>query len=304
MPVNQEQRTGATDPTLVAKLEAYRQQRGWPWAEVARKMGIADSGLSSWRHGTYSTPETMNRRVEKFLAEITQIGQGPVDTQGLLMIHEVCRECQENKGFGVIIGLPGVGKTEALNKYYVENDGVVLVRCDVTTTLFYLLQAILGEEGGGATTAVMMQQAKKRLKGKLLILDEADALNRRALEGMRTLLDTKQLGLLLAGAPQLQRTLTRGPNASESMAQLYSRVDYFITVGNPTEPDLAEYLDRLNIHDTAARRAITKVGHTQSFRAASKLAAQAQRVARLNKAGEVTADHVRAASGIILLKAS
>lgn len=291
----------AHDPELIAELKALMDARNWGQRRIAELLGVAQTTVSQYLAGKYAAPEAMNRRVAEFLHERQQACEGVVPTEGFRMIQEVCAQCQEDAKFAVIQGNPGVGKTKALQLYTQEHDEVVYLRVDVTTNLKVLLEELVGREGGGLTNAQLMREAKARMKGKLLIVDEADLLPVRCLEALRAIWgDGGWCGLVLAGTPKLERLLRRGPHASENLAQLYSRVDFNVLVTNPTIPDLEQYLDQAGVTDAEARRLIMLAGNRDSFRAAAKLLSQAQRVARLNGQAAITSAAVKAAAKLIM----
>jgi DNA transposition AAA+ family ATPase len=289
------------DPELVGELRALMEARHWGQRRVADMLGVSQATLSQYLGGKYQAPETMNRRVAEFLHERKAAGEGVVAAEGYTLIQEICAQCQEDQKFAVIQGNPGVGKSKALQLYAQEHEDVHYIRADVTTNLKVLLEELVGREGGGLTNAQLMREAKARMKGKLLIVDEADLLPVRCLEALRAVWgDGGWCGLVLAGTPKIERLLRRGPHANENLAQLYSRVDFNAVITNPTPVDMEQYLDRAGIDDPEARRMIAHAGSRESFRAAAKLLAQAQRVARLNGQPSVTSAAVRAASKLIM----
>ncbi len=292
--------TTGTDQGLVAELRALMEARAWGQRRVAELLGVSQTTLSQWLGDKYGAADAMNARVAEFLHERKEAGEGVVPAEGYTLIQEVCALCQEDCKFAVVQGNPGVGKTKALQLYAQEHDDVLYVRVDVTTTMKVLLEELVGE-GAGLTNAQLMREARARLKGALIIVDEADLLAVRSLEALRAIWgDGGWCGLVLAGTPKLERLLRRGPHASENLAQLYSRVDFNVVITNPSVSDLDQYLDRAGVQDADARRLITAAGNRDSFRAAAKLLSQAQRVARLNGQGSVTGASVRAASKLIM----
>lgn len=290
-----------TDQELMGALKALMEARNWGQRRVADLLGVSQATLSQWFGGKYTAADTMNRRVAEFLHERKEAGEGVVAAEAYTLIQEICSQCQDDHKFAVVQGNPGVGKTKALQIYEQEHEEVLYVRADVTTNLKVLLEELVGSEGGGLTNAQLMREAKAKLKGKLIIVDEADMLPVRCLEALRAIWgDGGWCGLVLAGTPKLERLLRRGPHANDNLAQLYSRVDFNVVITNPTPVDMEQYLDLAGISDSEARRLITTAGNRESFRAAAKLLSQAQRVARLNGAEHVTGAAVKAASKLIM----
>lgn len=290
---------GRTDPEVKGRLETLMAARGWSQRRAAEQVGVSQTAMSRWWADKYEAAEAMNARVAEFLDQRRAAGEGIVPSEGLLVIQEVCRQCHEERRFGVVQGNPGVGKTKALTLYQMEHDGVLYVRADVTTNVKVLLEMVCGTRGGGLTTAALMVEAKLMAAGKLLVVDEADLLSVRVLEAIRAIYDEGSCGVVLAGTPRLERLLRRGPHATDNLAQLYSRVDFNVTVLPPSHPDMDKFLDTAGIADRAARKIIATEGSKGSFRAAAKLANQALRLARVNGC-PVTESVVKAAGRLIM----
>lgn len=290
---------GRTDPEVKERLEGLMVARGWSQRRAADQIGVSQTAMSRWLQDKYEAAEAMNARVSEFLDQRRAAGEGIVPSEGLLVIQEVCRQCAEERRFGVVQGNPGVGKTKALTLYQLEHDGVIYVRADVTTNVKVLLEMVCGNPGGGMVASQLMVRAKEIAEGKLLVVDEADLLSVRVLEAIRAIYDEGGCGVVLAGTPRLERLLRRGPHATDNLAQLYSRVDFNVTVLPPSHPDMDKFLDTAQIQDPKARKIIATEGSKGSFRAAAKLANQSLRLARMNGC-PVTEQVVKAAGRLIM----
>jgi DNA transposition AAA+ family ATPase len=291
---------GYTDPEVKQRLDALMRARGWSQRKASEQIGVSQTALCRWWSDKYEAAEAMNTRVAEFLDGRRQAGEGVVPSEGLLVINEICRQAHEERKFGVVQGNPGVGKTKALLLYQIEHDGVVYVRADVTTNVKVMLERICGIHGGGRTAADLMEEAKPLVAGKVIIVDEADLLSVRVLEALRAIYDEGHCGLVLAGTPRLERLLRRGPHATDNLAQLYSRVDFNVTVLPPCTGDMEKFLDTAHIEDKGARKIISQEGSKGSFRAAAKLTNQALRLARVN--GVPVSEAVVKAAGRLIMR--
>lgn len=284
---------------LIEALEAVKRTRNWTNRRLAQEIGCYEQTLSSFMSGRISYASIHALAEEWLQKESTQKG-GLVETDTLLKIQELCEDCKNYHLLGVVVGNPGSGKTESLKEYAARHEKVKYIQCDVASTISSLCE-IINPQAGGGTIATKLQALKQFLKGWLLILDEADLLSIRQLEAFRAVYDDGGIGLILAGTPRFQKILTRGHNAKENLAQLYSRVDFFLNVHNPNDEELLRYVEKVGIKDSEAAKLIRKTGKENSFRAAAKTINQARRIAALNNQ-EIDAEVIKAAQQLIFLK--
>lgn len=283
---------------LIETLEAIKRTRGWTTRRLAREIGCHEDSMSRFLNGNYKYA-TVPMLVKEFLEREKQKKEGLIETDTLLRVEELCQDCHDFNLLGVVVGNPGSGKTESLKAYAEKHENVKYIQCDVTSTISVLCDII--NPGQTGTISHKLQALKTCLKGWLLILDEADILSIRTLEAFRAVYDSGGIGLVLAGTPRFQKILTRGHSAKENLAQLYSRVDFFVNVHNPDDEELLRYVQQEGISDTEAAKLIRKTGKENSFRAAAKTIKQAKRIAALNNQ-KVNADIVKAAQQMIFLK--
>lgn len=286
------------DPELLERLQALMSTRGWSQRKAAEELNCSQSKLNQWMSDKYASPQVMNDQVRRYLDERREAGDGLVAGQAYQMIQEICTLCHDHHRFGVIIGPPGDGKTVGLTAYERDHDEVLFIEADSSMSPKVLLEEICGETGG--TTSELMRHAKVQTIGKLIIIDEADSLPIKALEAIRRVFDKGKCGVVLAGEPRLERLLRRSPGTKDNLARMYSRVDYFVSICEPTSGDVEQYLDKAGIEDRAVRKMISTVGQKASFRAATKLVERAMELSQIN-GQPINETIVRAASRRIIL---
>ena len=283
---------------MMRQLETLKMQRGWTNRILSQQIGCQETRLSEWIAGK-ETVKTTQALIEEYLESLDSKPCDRIDTDTLLRVQELCDDCLQFHRLGVVVGNPGSGKTESLKDYAERHENVIYVQCDVCSTITSLAEDILGTVQGTASQKI--QTLKLALKGKLLILDEADLLTVRILEAFRAIYDSGKIGMVLAGTPRFLKILTRGHSLKENLSQLYSRVDFFVNVHNPDDEEMMRFLETQGISDSQASKIIRKTGKEISFRAAAKTIQQAKRIAKLNDKA-VDKQIVEAAQSMIFIK--
>lgn len=131
----------------------------------------------------------------------------------------------ETGPIGQLVGESGTGKTRA-GKYLVEHMGAVRVCCAQgisNKVLATKIDVAFGAEKSHGSANTLIEKLEGVVRGKLLVVDEANHLRWQQLELLRYLADEAGMGLILVGTDLMDRSFKDGRTATY-LAQLSSRI--------------------------------------------------------------------------------
>lgn len=252
-----ELRQAVTNEISVAKLSRN---------DVARESGVGNSVLSLWMSNKYTGDNAkveaelsrwLSYRQRKGSAALT-MPQAPkwVNTPTGQRITAAFSYAQMAADLAVVYGCAGVGKSKAIEHYHETCPSVFVVECTPTSgTVGGLLRCMvhtLGIQLPSGHSDAMELAIRERLRGTdgLLIIDEAQFLNERALEVCRRITELAGVGLAFVGNEKVYAQLT-GRNRAADFAQLFSRIGKRVRLGRPTASDVAAVLKGWGIEGKA-----------------------------------------------------
>ncbi|HUZ74749.1 MAG TPA: AAA family ATPase [Stellaceae bacterium] len=236
-------------------VEAIRQQvvsllqgRGVTQATIAKQANVSTGALSKFIVGRYEGDnDAVARKIATWLVGFLKRDKLPatvsaghrfVRTAASVKTTSRAEHAQVSADLVIVIGDPGSGKTTVLQHICRTGASVFLATMspDTSGTVPMLEEVadalgIQPPNGGGARR--LRSQIEKRLRGSagLLIIDEAQHLCHKALETLRRIHDTAQVGMLLAGSPDLMQRIAQMPQAS-------SRIGWRVTLRRPSRADV------------------------------------------------------------------
>lgn len=201
---------------------------------LAKGIGMSGPVISAYLSGTYkgNIPE-LEKKIEDWLrqqgdrAAISEmVAPGSiVVTKAYKEIHAALRITERDRDMGLVTGKSGLGKTTALREFKALHPTSILIEADHGYTASALFRELC--EALGLDTHGSLHELKKRVvsrlqgSGRLIIVDEAEHLPKRALELIRSVYDKAEVGVALVGLPLLRANLQGNPANFE---QLYSRI--------------------------------------------------------------------------------
>jgi hypothetical protein len=269
---------------------------------AAEAIGIAPSALNAWLQGKYpGNNEGLTSRIAAWLSK--QEPQRPepalapkvVETSAFQTTINILAFCQAFGKMGLVDGEPGVGKSTALNHFRTMFPDVwCLNACPTISTLMQVLRHLGYVVGldqhwltGGEQTHAIRRHVSSRGRG-LIIIDEAQNLDFRALEELRSIHDATQVGLVFVGNSDLWNRMTGGQAAR--YGQIRSRIQVRATARRPTKSDVERFAAERGVTDPQAVELLRDLsGMYGSMRVMSNVLALASR------GTEPTPDNLRSA---------
>lgn len=260
------------EENLRAEVRRLRDEEGLTLTAQAKEAGIKYGSLTNWVGGTYSgNTQRIAGQVSQWLAArseqaqaIARVHVAPsfVETPTALNIIAHVTYAHAAADMTLVVGVPGVGKTKALEQYSRTHPSVFMLtaRDSVKST-----GALLDELA--AATGVTERQSNRlnraigtTLKDRkaLIILDEAQEATLEALNEFRSFCDLWNCGVVLAGDTRLF-TKIKGKGAGE-LAQLSSRIWAPIKLPRPRPEDVSMLAAAWGILDPKAMRLAQKIG--------------------------------------------
>lgn len=264
---------------MIEWLAAHRDRKSLSWSALATDSGIGAATLSAFMARTYNgNNENVARRVYQYRQKVesqeasSQLALEsapfiPMPTANrLLFLLE-----WGHMGRVVVAGMgPGTCKTESANRYKASvGETVFLATMEPSTGSAH---AMLGEvlTAMGITPsghfAQRSKQVREYVRGRraLLIIDEANYLEWKALEQLRAIHDKEGLGIALLGNEELITTLTSrdGKQSRHAYARLNSRVAKRHLQDMPVAGDVAAYCDHFDIVEPEIRAMLTEIAQT------------------------------------------
>lgn len=194
---------------------------GYSQAQVANLCGISTAALSTYLNGSYAAKD--KSKLEKKIVsgcrlEIERIEKkiDPVlpfmETQTAGIIEDIAHLCHTTRRMGLIYGAAGVGKTRACLEYCRQNRNAIYIEARPSFTARTLMKKLAVSLGCSPKTNQFELEeeiiSKLKNSGKLVIVDECEHLNHRALETLRTVVfNASKTALLLVGLETLKYTL-------------------------------------------------------------------------------------------------
>ncbi|MDT8324284.1 MAG: AAA family ATPase [Bacteroidota bacterium] len=236
--------------TLRARLAAYLEQnKRVSLTAAARSMGLAGSALSRWSHGKYEgNNEKIAQAVAVFLdrederGRILHEGGVPFITTAVSKsVFGAARKAHLTRSMGLLVGPSGVGKTRSIKEYARRYPDAILIECNVFAKAREVVTDIHRAVGGSGTGSdnQMLSDIVERLRGsgRLLIIDEAESLRARTLDGIRRIHDFAEIGVLYVGLDKFYHQLRK---LNVDYEYVVNRIRTFTRLG------------RLDIDDTQA----------------------------------------------------
>ena len=268
---------------------------GLSQSRAAREIGLSGSALSQYLGGKYQGDDAaveekvlrwIEARAERAeLAKRLPAAPEWVDTPTARRIEAGLSYAQMAGDIAVIYGGAGLGKTLTAKRYAETRPNAwVATMTPATHALGPCLERTAracGLRPSSSRAARIEADLGERLSGAhgLLIVDEAQHLGTRALEGLRSLHDATGVGLVLLGNESMYARLTGGRRAAE-FAQLFSRIGKRVRLGQPTRDDVEALLSAWSVADKQTRGAALEIarragalrGLTKTLRLASLVA--------------------------------
>lgn len=235
---------------------------------VAREAGISPAALSQFLGETYQgNTATVATKLATWLSSQERRTQLPselmrqhdfVATAAATKIELALTYTQLAPDFAVVIGEPGAGKTAALRAYQSKGNNVWLATMSPDTSgkvpMLEELGLAMGMAlKGGAANMRRQISAKVQRTGGLILVDEAQHLDAKAIETLRSIHDSAGVGLVLCGNPKLLQTIAR-------LDQVHSRMGRKVAVGKPVKADVAAVAEQFGLKDKDGLRFLAELG--------------------------------------------
>ncbi|MGE4501950.1 MAG: AAA family ATPase [Thiomicrospira sp.] len=225
---------------LKTQINQWLKPQGpYSQTQLAREMGMSPAVLNQFMQDKYKgNLEEASRKISQWLNQQEQKAQvsgnlpsAPVyvPTPTSQRIIATLTYAQLANDFIVVYGGAGFGKTTSIRQYANENPNVWVVEATpARNTGGALLRSIAHECGvrlprGQIDFLEMALLDRLKNTGGLLVIDEAQFLNDRALESTRRMADMAGIGLALLGNESVYGKLT-GTRRAADYAQLFSRI--------------------------------------------------------------------------------
>lgn len=243
----EEERTKMTYDQAAEFIRQYIETAGKKQSQVAQELGISSGALSSFLSGTYKAPHTIIIRIEDLAAINTQKNVAPTapafkDTSISKTVSQAIRYSHLQGKISVVYGDAGVGKTVAYRNYLENNTLAIGITISPTYASITGVNELIAEQLGVRERVARKQTAeiinKLRGSGRVLIIDEAQHLNARALDHLRCISDESGIGICFIGNHQVYRKLLGSQEAD--FAQMFSRLGMRkqVLVGNISKNDV------------------------------------------------------------------
>ena len=257
---------------LRRRLAAVMERHALSGAAVSQRTGISVARLSQWRSDTYKGDnDKVAETVRNFLDGIdSAIGvqalaardPGYQRTQTSERIWAMLTQAQHAPAMVVIAGVPGVGKTVTAGAYARAFPNVWLATMDPTVTspaqVLQEIARVMSVPLGSPTT--LRDRLGERMAGSagLLVVDEAQHCNPKALDLIRSLYDRYGIGIALIGNYGLFAG-TKAPTKEHGFAQFFRRIRKRARFTEATQPDIDIMLDAWGVTEPAQRRFLTQI---------------------------------------------
>ena len=239
------------DRDLIAAMELFRKENFLSYAEVASNCGMSATTLSQILAGTYQgdTQKYINAMRNWLKPLIDPTTLDIVQTETFSALVNYYDDARATHSIYCIMGKSGFGKTVSaryfsrtrLRAHWVSgrvNMGAKNLLDEITRTA--KIKATLRSTVYDLQNAIIEHM---KTRSTLIIVDEADKLNIKALDALREIYDAVNIGLVLIGEPSLEYKLkTPDRTTGISLARLYSRIDEFVDVSDISSADVHLFL--------------------------------------------------------------
>jgi hypothetical protein len=217
-------------------LAAYLEASGKSQSDVARAVGLSATVISQFLTGKYAGAGlNVARRLAAYLSLEARRTMAPRDpvwvmTRNAKEVLGVLAQCHELRDFGMIYGAAGAGKTRTAQRYKEENPDTILITC--TRAIRHpraflrhlaMLENVKAPISGAMDALFEGVLMRLRGSGRILVVDEAQALDYGALELIRSLHDLAGIGVVLMGNELIWQMLHSGRTRAQ-YEQLASRI--------------------------------------------------------------------------------
>ena len=251
-----------TGSDVLARVKALLEQSTVTQAQIAKEIGVSGSTVNPLLNGNYKAdPTAMVQKLANWLTARDQRADAPRDP-GFVMT-ETAKQIMADMGYAlttqsivIIHGISGVGKTTALREFQRNNNNVWVITTSPSratmTECLYELAMELGMDNAPRLRGPLARALRRRLRNTkgLIVVDEADHVDRPTLEELRILAEEVEVGLVLVGNSRVYTQLTGGPR-SEDFARLFSRIAMKRALTKAKKADVLAFASAWNITGAA-----------------------------------------------------
>lgn len=251
-----------TGSDVIARVKALLEQSTVTQAQIAKEIGVSGSTINQLLNGNYKAdPTAMVQKLANWLTARDQRADAPRDP-GFVMT-ETAKQIMADMGYAlttqsivIIHGISGVGKTTALREFQRNNNNVWVITTSPSratmTECLYELAMELGMDNAPRLRGPLARALRRRLRNTkgLIVVDEADHVDRPTLEELRILAEEVEVGLVLVGNSRVYTQLTGGPR-SEDFARLFSRIAMKRALTKAKKADVLAFASAWNITGAA-----------------------------------------------------
>lgn len=251
----------------------YREMHRLSWKEMGDLMNIPAGTIQPFCKGNYAgRNEDYARKILLFKQaeegranhkEGIPLNPGYFETPTSLRIRGLLAEASTGT---ITLGCfgPGLGKTVTAQDFLGRVSPAWMVTIDeVTSTTNAMIRAV--EKGIGLNSRKNSSDAISgdivdflKKKRALLIIDEANHLERKALEQLRAWHDATKVGICLLGNEELIVRIEKG-RERDAFARLNRRISERVVQNMPDEGDVIAFCDAWGLYDPGIRKLLTEV---------------------------------------------
>ena len=260
---------------LTARVMEIARRNGWPKAEAARRIGMPDGTFSQWYGGNYTGRlDTQNLKVAQWLestesaAALAQaLPDAPtfVTTRTSQEIFRTLELAQMSPDMVIITLAAGMGKTHTTRYYCATRPHAfrVTMRPQTKTCHAMLVEiarclAVI-ETNPAKLDSAIGARLQRNGRQTLLVIDEAQNIEDRAVDQLRYFLDEYGCGIALTGTTSVYGRF-KDRQGGPDYAQIQTRTGKRLNRHQPYPEDITALIDAWNIDDAEQRKLLTGIG--------------------------------------------
>lgn len=289
-------------------LIEYKRTTGLSWKQLSARLGQNHSTLGLFCGNNYNAPgdkiaEAIFRFRQMLAAQAslkTELPEMPgyFETETSQRLIYLLSWAQRGR-ITVAAMSPGLGKTMTADHYQACNSNVYMVTADPSTsTVTAMIHAVLRTLGVPQPmfrkyeASAQVMKRLRDLSNALLIIDEAQHLDQKAIDQLRSWHDATGIGIALLGNAGLLQTL-EGGSRSISRAQLFSRISFKLLRIHPLAADIEAMLDAWMITDAEVRRLVHTIAMKPGALRGATFALELAHMIALSSDEDLSASHLQ-----------